>query len=177
MYYSPPKKSVWGHSLRKMAPAVQRERIETFLTRSVSEYAYATGSVFLVPATFPPSGLPEFSRHFARLLGLSDPQPGLSNLSEEQFEVCFRELLDRPSLFEPGKGGATIAAFYTISAWNVEGAAVETTSTLGVYYGGKPRIMPGFSFDTMEVFEYLQGSLQAVGLCKLNPKHIKGRKP
>lgn len=48
---------------------------------------------------------------------------------------------------------------------------------LGVYYGGKPLIIPGFAFDTMEVFDYLQSTLHAVGLCKLNPKHIKGRKP
>ncbi|MCG6962650.1 MAG: hypothetical protein LJE95_05205 [Acidobacteria bacterium] len=177
MYYSPPKKSVWGHSLRKMEPAVERERVEAFLSRAVSNSVFATGSVFYVPTTFPPSGSPELYRHFGRLLGLSEPQPGLSNLSEEQFELCFSELLERPSLFEPGRGGATVTAFYTISAWNVEGSSVETSSTLGVYYGGKPRIIPGFAFDTMEVFEYLQGALQAVGLGKLNPKHIKGRKP
>ncbi len=177
MYYSPPKKSVWGHSLRKMTPEIQRERVEAFLSRSVSKYVFATGSVFFVPTTFPPSGSSELDRHFARLLGFSDPQPGLSHLSEEQFEVCFHELLVRPSLFEPGRGGATVTAHYTISAWSIEGSSVGTGSMLGVYYGGKPLIIPGFAFDTMEVFDYLQSTLHAVGLCKLNPKHIKGRKP
>lgn len=175
MHYAPPKRSVWGHSLRKMKPAVQRERVDAFLSRSVLEYVFSTGSVFFQPATLSPSESSEFDRHFMELLGLAEPQPGFSNLGEEQFELCYREILARPSLFESGKRGATVAAFYTISAWNVEGIRVETNSMLGVYYGARSLIVPRFSFETMEVFDHLRSSLTAVGLCGLDPRHIKGR--
>ena len=176
MYYSPPKSSVWGHSLRKMKPAIQRERIEAFLSKSVGEFFYSTGSITFVPPTFSSTDSVEFDSHFATLLGLAEPQPAFSNLTEAQFELCYQELVERPSLYESGKHGATLAAFYMISCWKVAGDSVETSSLLGVYYGGKPLIMPRFEFETDEVFESLRDSLAAVGLCRLNPKHIKGRR-
>ena len=175
MYYSPPKSSVWGHSLRKMKPSVQRERLEAFLTTSVSAYSYATGSIYFQPTTFSPSESAEFDRHFTELLGLPEPQLGFSNLTEAQFELCFQQLLNSPSLYESGKRGATVTASYAISAWSIEGSSVETSSLLGVNYGGKPWLIPRFSFETIEMFEYLRERLEAAGLCKLNPKHIKGR--
>lgn len=176
MYYSPPKSSVWGHSLRKMKPDIQRDRVNAFLSSCTAGHAFATGALFFQPASFPPPDLSDFEEHFKKLLGLGDPQPGFSNLTEEQFELCFQELLRRPSLYEPGRQGATVTALYTISAWKVGGRPINTSSSLGVYYGGRPWIVPRFHFETDEIFEYLRTSLENVGLCKMNPKHIKGRK-
>ena len=176
MYYSPPKKSVWGHSLRKMAPTMQRERLELFLAKAVSDHVFSTGCVFYQPAPAGPFQSAEIESHFVELLGLPVPQPGLSNLDEAQFEACCRELVARPSLFEPGRRGAAVMASYSISGWLVAGTPVETSSELGFFYGARPWIVPRFSFDTLAVFDYLRETLESVGLCRLNPKHIKGRK-
>ncbi len=108
-----------------------------------------------------------------RLLHTTAAQPTFSKLTEEQFELCLHELLVTPELFESGRDGASVVAYYTIKAWNIAGVKVETNSGLGVYYGAKPIIVPEFSFETMDIFECLQDTLKRVGLCQLNPKHIK----
>lgn len=143
---------------------------------SVSRHAFAAGSIYFHPVTLTPLESSEFDNHFTRLLGLATPQPGFSNLTEEQFERCYLELFKEPSLFESGVGGATVTASYTISAWNIRGTSVKTSSLLGINYGGRPWIIPRFEFPTMEVFEQLRDCLEQARLCKLNPRHIKGRK-
>lgn len=176
MYYSPPKSSVWGHSLRRMKPEILRARVTAFVSKAVSRLAYSSGSIFFRPVSFPVADSSAFECHFMNLLSLPQPQPGFSNLTEEQSELCFRELVRNPSLYDSSSGGAELAVFYTISAWKMGETVVATNSRLGVYYGAKALIIPGFGFETDEHFSFLQASLESVGLCKLNPKHVKGRK-
>jgi hypothetical protein len=189
MYYRPPKSSIWGHSLRKMKPALQRERLDEFFIGAVCDYSFSSGSVTYLPFTSRDSlvrtlsslarwknSITRFNSHFMELLGVSDSEYTLSNLSEAQFEVCFQELLSDSSLFESGKYGVSLIAYYDISSWRVGDKTVETDSSLGVHYGARPWLSTTFGFDSMEVFYHLRETLESAGLCRLNPKHIKGRK-
>jgi len=159
-----------------MKPDVQRERLELFFSQSVSDCEFSTGSVFYQPGFGGPLQSDEFDDHFMNLLHAPATQPAFSNLNETQFELCFRELLERPELFESGRHGATVGAYYSIKTWNIKGVDVVADSALGMYFGAKPVIIPRFSFETLDIFEYLREVLEEVRLCKLNPKHIKGRK-
>jgi len=175
MYYSPPKSSCWGHSLRKMKPEVVRERLATFLARAASGVSYATGSIFLQPGFGSPISRTDFEAHFTTLLGLDQAQPRFSNLTEAEFELCYLELLKRPDLYELGHSGVTLIGMFTIESWRIGARDVATESLLGLYLGARPIIVPRFQFETMEIFEYLRNAMLDAKICRLDPRHIKGR--
>lgn len=173
MYYSPPKSSCWGHSLRKMKPDLQKELFDQFFAKAIKDYAFQLGGIFYQPSFGGPFSSPSFDTHFLKLLNVKETQPAFSNLNEEQFNLCLNELLENPSLFVSGKEGATVHSFFLINTWNINGRAVPTKSHMHIYYGARPLVTPGFSFDSMDEFNYFNQIFQDLKICKLNPKHIK----
>lgn len=176
MYYSPPKSSLWGHSLRGMRPDVLRERCDGFLARTASGTSYATGSVFLQPGPSSPLNRDRFEVHFTTLLGVDDALRSFSGLDEARFELCFQELLDHPELYEPGRCGVVVSAMYSIDRWKIGDRVEPTQSAVSLLYGAMSVIVPRFEFATMETFDHLRQGLMDAKICTLNPKHIKGRK-
>ena len=182
MRYSPPKSSVWGHSLRKMRPDKQKVLFDNFFDLAVDESCFHTGSVYYLPdlqeimqtnRRSTQSLNPEFNKYFMNLLNPVNPQLEFFRLSEEQFGLCLDEIIKNSNLYVPGKYGAVVTAGYQIKAWKINGKSVPTDSYLHIYYGAKPHITPRFYFDEISAFEYLKQILEELKICKLNPKHIK----
>lgn len=175
MRYAPPKNSLWGHSLRGMEPSAQRQRVEQFLDRAAADHVLSSGSLLLTPD---PGGLSEYSDFETRFLepvGCVDRRQLVPHLTVQQFEVCFTQLLEPPRPFMPGKHGVTVAACYNIRAWRVGDRREPTNSVLISHFGANAVLSTVFTFSDMAVFEYLKKTLDDVGLCQLNPKHVKAR--
>jgi hypothetical protein len=149
--------------------------LELFFDKAVADFRFSGGSIFFVPEVLTMEAQRDFNRRFTRLLGVANPQPAFSHLSEEQFETCFRELVEHPELILPKKRGVTVVAHFVITRWRIEGVTVDTESTLGSFYGASSLLSTHLVFPDMRTFEYLKSTLEEVRLCKLNPKHIKGR--
>jgi hypothetical protein len=173
MYYSPPKKNIWGHSLHNMNPQVQRERFNQFFDRVVSEFIFNQGSVFYLPPIDGPFCDPEFEQHFLDLLGVEEKQPGFSNLNEDQFELCFNEILQNAELYTAGRSGATVTASYVIQSWKISGSPLNTNSHLHIYYGAKSLVIPKFRFESIEEFNFIKNLMSDLKICELNPVHLK----
>lgn len=172
MYYSPPKSSCWGHSLRKMKPDIQKERFDKFFAKAIKDYTFQSGSIFYQPAFGESLTSPTFDNHFMKLLKIKDTKL-FYHLTEEQLNLCFNELLKNPPLFISGKTGVTVSSFFLIKTWNINGKDVPTKSHMHIYYGAQPLVSPGFSFDSMTEFDYFNQIFQDLKICELNPKYIK----
>lgn len=173
MYYSPPKSSIWGHSLKNMDPEIQREKFDKFLQSAVKQYTFNSGSVFYMPPIEGPYNSPEFDDHFLTLLNLTEKLPAFSNLDESQFEICYREIIKNPDLYDAGKRGATVTASYVIESWKMNGDSIPTNSRLHIYYGAKSLVIPGFAFHNIEEFEFIKKKFSELEICKLKEKHLK----
>jgi hypothetical protein len=173
MYYSPPKSSCWGHSLDNMMPRLQRERFEQFFSQAVFDRSFFTGSLFYMPPTDGPFISSDFEQHFLDILNVEEKQPAFSNLNEDQFELCFNEIINNPHFFIPGINGVAICSSYLIQSWKINGSTIPTKSHLHIYYGGKSVVIPRLSFDNAEEFEFIKKVLCELELCSLNPEHLK----
>ena len=105
--YMPPKSSIWGHSLRNMAPARARERFGEFLRLAVAEHEFLPGGLMITRNLL---GAQDSSQsileRFERVLGFKHMNGFFGSLTRVQFEQCFNELLADESLL----GGKATAA-------------------------------------------------------------------
>jgi len=178
-----------------MQPAKQKELFDKFFEIAVCEYSFSSGSVYYQPSwnDFVPTSShheyeeaivdhidnffqtniesrDEFQEYFKKVLNVNQAQPAFSNLSKEQFDICLNELIKMPN-----RTGAVVEASYTIKAWKIAGERVSTYSTLIIHYGANSLITTMFQFNDISEFEYLKQVFQELGICKLNPKHLKKR--
>ncbi len=147
-FYQPPKSSIWGHSLRKMPAIKARELFAKFLEIAVASYVSSAWTT---------------QRNYKDL-----------DLTQEQFEFCWQEIIAEQTGGNMGK--ESLAQVFIISAWRIHGKTTPTSSRITMFYGGSPCISMQLQFDRMEDFEYIKRTLEELGLCKLNEKHLKSRR-
>lgn len=173
--YMPPKPSMWGHSLRKLAPATEKALFTEFLTRAVAEYSLSDGSLTLF------SGLPRGTifngilggngivQRFEHLLGATTQNGHFAPLSPQQIEKCLNEIIIDSTLIPR----LILVQPVAVSKWSIEGRAVATDSRFLLYYGIKPCISTFLRFDDLDQFQYIKQAFEDLGFCTLNKIHLK----
>lgn len=168
--YKPPKSSVWGHSLRNMKPAKERELFQEFLQIAVAEYRVGQGSLSISSMESPQLAARSVG-HFERVLNAKSFNGFFPQLSEAQIDICFKELV----LDEQLRVGQDVILLEPISIakWLVNGRQSVTHSLIVLYYGSSPLLSTFLHFDSLEEFQYIRDVLQSLNLCRLNDKHLK----
>ena len=168
--YQPPKSSVWGHSLRNMKPAKERELFHEFLRLAVAEYRIGQGSLSISSMESPQLGA-RTVEHFERVLNVKSFNGFFPKLSEAQIDICFKELVldeqlcvgQHVNLLEP----------VSIAKWLINERQSATRSSIILYYGSLPLLSTFLRFETIEEFQYIQHVMRTLKLCRLNDKHLK----
>ena len=104
--YSPPKSNIWGHALRKMAPAQQKALFNDFLKRAVAEHSISGGSLTLfvgsAPAFLPLEGQGMWGhvtsndvQRFEQLFGTGSREGAFYSLTPQQCEVALNEIIQK----------------------------------------------------------------------------------
>lgn len=173
LVYRPPKSSVWGHSLRRMKPQRQRALVRQFLETTTASRQFGMGSLSLsrVVARAP---VDEAVRQFESLLGQRSYDGFFPNLSAPDVERCL-DAFEADERWYAEFGGSVLQTV-AITAWLIDGVPKQTVSTLHAHYGVTPVLGTTLGFDSSEDFGRIKAALDAIGLCKLNEKHLKGRR-
>lgn len=175
--YAPPKSSVWGHSLQKMKPGKQKTLVDEFINKSVSEFQFNNSSVIYqrtLDTVFDDDLANKSTKIFEDLISASSSDVvDLSNLTEEHFKLCLKELQSNSSHFISGKSGIILKYGMKISKWLIDNKEVPTESIFIVSYGAKPWVTTFFTFSEIDHFHFVKKSLDELGICKLNQKHLK----
>ena len=178
--YSPPKSSIWGHSLRKMEPTRQKTLFDEFLKKAVAEYSFTGGSLTLFAGSAPAFLSLEAQgiwghvtsndiQRFEQLLGATAREGAFNSLTPQQCDVALNEIIQNSSLIP----GVMLLQGYDISKWLIEDQAVVTQSQILLYYGMKPCISTLLQFQTTDQFEFIKRVLSDLHFCELNEKHLK----
>ena len=165
LYYRPPKSSIWGHKLRKMPAARERELFRKFLDAAVGEFKNDSGNF----SVFDPTR--ELVKKFEALFGMTALGDGFFNLNGEQCEVVVDEIIKAEAA--GGAGRFMLLQSFEISKWRIDGKDFPTDSRMGLYYGKLPCVSTFLRFNSLEEFQFIKRALEDLNFCKLNEKHLK----
>ena len=112
---------------------------------------------------------------YEKLIGIPVEQRRNTLLTNEQAELCLAELLKDEELFRATASGISLWYTYEITQWKAteHGAPPTPASIITVCYDNYPHLMTELFFNSTIEFERVKVALADVGLCKLNPKHLK----
>jgi hypothetical protein len=177
--YTPPKSNIWGHSLRKMRPARQRELFGEFLSIAVADHKFLAGSLTVTDYTVSSRGMiinhsaGEAVQRFERLLDIKAQNHSFHSLPPEQVEKCLNELI-RDNVSKPDEPiRLMLLQPVAIGKWRINGQEIAISSEITLYYGLRPCISTFLQFETVEQFRYIKRVLEELRFCKLNEKHLK----
>ena len=169
-YYQPPKSAIWGHRLGRLHAAHARELLQKFFAAATANVEFRAASLFGLRNP-PESSLDEDLAEFAP----TEPT-GLSQLTRNQSDAC----VDIISAWEDQNSGhpTTVGLLqaFEVTTWNINERLVPTTSLFHMNYGSLPCISTFLQFESTTDFDHVRTTLAEVGLCALNPKHLKFRK-
>lgn len=177
--YSPPKASIWGHSLRKMKPDVARSRFNSFLETNVEAHTWSSHGIAVFSATSIPveEKVARVLQRFEYLTGAKAPRDGtLWYITQADFERCIAELIYNPHLCSDKELYVSVDATVEVKTWRKGGKCVPTKSLMTLDYGTSPRISSMFlNFESLELYEHIKQGFIDADLCRLNDKYLKGR--
>lgn len=172
--YMPPKSSIWGHSLRKMAPARQKHLFDAFLDRAVAERKITSASLLISslgqPALNP---IADVIQHFEILLNTTARSGHFTRLTEPQFDQCFATIKADPKLTSDMRGLLLLTQRLTVTKWRIDGTEFATNSHFDLSYGSSPSVTTFLTFESVDQFRFVQGVLAELRFCRLNEKHLK----
>ena len=166
--YSPPKSSIWGHSLRKMPPARERELLSKFLATAVAEYKFTNGILTISNDPFRAT-----IQRFERLLGIAAKGNGFYSLTAQQCQQCLEEILRDDALTAGKTSSFSLLQGVAISKWRIHGQEIPTSSEITLYYGEHPCISTFLQFEDIGHFLFIRRVLEDLRLCKLSEKHLQ----
>ena len=145
-----------------------KARFQEFLNTAVAEHKFNSASLRIQDA----SG--EVVPRYEHLVGIP-AQDGCSfaRLTLAQSDSCIDEMIKDEASAPGAAGRFTLAQFFEITKWRVDGQEVPTTSSVSIHFGQLPCISTFFQFETVEQFYSVRRVLEDIGLCKLNEKHLK----
>ena len=165
--YQPPKSSIWGHRLRRMPAGRAQERLERFLELAVARYTLGPGQLVVHGEE------PSLDALLAESVEMSTLGSGSYQLTSEGAARAVAALA-RWEGEHPGRPAPVhLVRSYVIEAWRIDGRPVATKSMLTMHYGALPCLSTFLEFGSVEEFERIGAVFAEVGLCKLNPKHLK----
>lgn len=168
--YMPPKSNVWGHALRKMPVAREKQLFGEFLKSAAAEHEFSFGSLSILNPS------EETVSHFEQLLSTVAANRGFWSLDPQQCEKCLDELIRYDALTPSEAGRFMLTQRVEVSKWRIESAAIPTNSSFLLYYGRRARIATFLQFETIEQFRSVRRVFEELRLCKLNEKHLKPEK-
>jgi hypothetical protein len=165
--YMPPKSNVWGHALRKMPVAREKQLFGQFLETAVAEYGFSMGSLTVFASS------DEIVERFERLLNVTAHNRSFPALSPQQCEKCLEELIAYDAMKPSEASSFMFTQRVEISKWRIDRAEVPTNSSFLLYYGRSARIATFLYFETVEQFRWIKHIFEDLRFCKLNEKHLK----
>ena len=170
--YQPPKSNIWGHSLRKMKPSVERALADEFERLAIARGEFGASTLWIcrsVPGCDTPTEL--IQRYDSALK--KNSINGFFHLEEAEFESAFKMLVSDESELPLGNTNILRSRAIKIHEWHIAGTAAPTQSTIHWNYGSTPGISTFLRFNTREEFDYIRSVFADLKLCKLNEKHLK----
>ena len=166
--YQPPKSSIWGHRLRRMPAGRAEERLARFLELAVARHTLGPGQLVVHGEDQSLDAL------LAEAVEMSPLGSGSYPLTPKGAERAVAALA-RWEGEHPGRPTPVhLVRSYVIEAWKIDGRPVATKSMLTMHYGALPCLSTFLEFGSVEEFERIREVFAEVGLCTLNPKHLKG---
>lgn len=157
---------MWGHSLKKMSLAAQKERLDKLLSSAALEYRPTGGSLF-----FTGTSLAFIQQQFRDLLG-TETACNFSQLTPEQCESCLDTLI-RSEAAATAIPLLQLSQSFDITKWRIGEEAASTESILISHYGTKACLTTMLYFETLEHFECIRKTVQSIMGIELNAKYLK----
>jgi len=166
--YQPPKSSIWGHRLGRMPAGRAHALLRRFLEIAAARFADG-------PAQLVVHGMdPDLDTRLAQALERSAVASGSYPLTPAGVDRCVAAIAGWEEAHPRAKAPVHLTESFTIEAWRIDGRAVPTQSLLTMHYGALPCLSTFLQFDSEAQFEAIRGHFADVGLCKLDPRHLKG---
>ena len=165
--YQPPKSSVWGHLLRMMPAHRAKALFGQFLAAAVAEHRFVSSSFAIRDAS------EQARSRYGSLVGDVSWDGTYKALTEEQSEKCLDEMISDEAANARATRDYLLLQSFTIGSWRIDGESIPTESMVNMNYGQLPCITTFFEFETVEHFHSVRKTLEDIGLCKLNEKHLK----
>jgi len=178
VFYRPPKSSIWAHSLRKMKPSIQLEKVNelkkilsyeiekefySLVLYDNSNYAKKTAAI-------------DFNSVCKLFESCVDGQKlehaSSCNMNHDQFQLSLEKLINFESMFSKITTDINLSHGLTLKGWNIDNAYVKTNAEISFVYGTSPRIGTEIFFNNRNEFDYLKNVLMILGICELNDKHL-----
>lgn len=173
--YQPPKSNIWGHSLRKMKPSIERALSGEFEEAAVARLSFSASSLWIsrkAADRIVPQDL--ISRFEAAVQ--KESKEGFFHLSEVEFERAFAVLVTCESALSDIDATIALSRIVRIQEWRIAGVPVPTSSSVHWDFGSSPGISTFLSFGDRAEFDYVREVLERLKICRLNEKHLKPQK-
>jgi hypothetical protein len=166
--YQPPKAAVWGHRLGRLSARQIDELVHRFLATATGEHEFTSG-VLSADITSPESDL---ARDLLAIAGKRQ-----WHMPAEATARCVAVLAEWEDRNQRRPECVQLLQACEIREWRLRGRLVPTSSQLNVNYGALPCLSTFLHFDGLEDFELIGKALSDLGICRLNPKHLKPLRP
>ena len=112
---------------------------------------------------------------YEKLIGIPVEQRRNTLLTHEQADLCLAELIKDEKFFRATESGISLWYTYEILQWEFaeSGSPPTPASVITICYDNYPHLMTELFFNSTIEFELVKVALAKIGLCKLNPKHLK----
>jgi hypothetical protein len=112
---------------------------------------------------------------YEKLMGAPIERDRGTVLTREQAERCLAQLIEDENTFRTSGDGISLWYQYEISEWKgMEcGPSPLPVSIITISYGNWPRLQTELFFSSAGEFDRVRRALAELGLCRLNPKHLR----
>lgn len=175
-YYRLSKSSIWGHSLRKMQPSTQYNRINSLLNEldiEISEERFHLSLGHSLKDTSVNDDFDKVYSEITHILGIKEIiiNP-FQKLDKNQFQIVLDYLFSIENELKKMFIYINVENVIKINCWKINNKKVKTMSELGINYGCEPYIGTEFILNNEEEFYYLYEVFNRNNICKLNKKHL-----
>ena len=138
-----------------------------FLAAGVAEHRFISSSFAIRDAS------EQARTRYGNLVGDVSWDGNYKALTEEQSDECLDEMIKDEAANARAARDYMLLQSFAIGAWRIDGESIPTASMVNMNYGQLPCITTFFQFETVEQFLSVKKTLEDIGLCKLNEKHLK----
>ncbi|MCR9115804.1 MAG: hypothetical protein NXI22_02515 [bacterium] len=169
--YSPPKSSVWGHTMKRKPPQEFRECVVAFLEEAAGKY---TATCQLI--TNAGDAFVESLRAETKISATSHRLRTHGTISESEFEACLDWIVANPNKVPGIKDGFVfnLSRYFHIDFWKCaehEGSA--NLSTLVEGYGTLQHLGTQLIFSDADEYHQIKALVKRFFGLQLNDKHVR----
>jgi hypothetical protein len=165
--YQPPKSSVWGHRLRRMPIGRVHELLQQFLETTADGWKWGDGILWMDTA-----GPGTVSRYEAAV-GRATTHGYIQGLAHRECQRCLELLLADEQDFRADEIHLSLWRPVEIGQWKRRARDLLKPSLLTVQYDVDAHLQTTLFFESADQFQFVANALRDLGMCVLNPKHLK----